>query len=51
MKDGFTAEIRVRTLTSQSEIYPEAESGSVRLEVCKDLGAFFKKEMGLQEYE
>jgi len=43
MKDGFTMEIRVRTLTSQSEIYPEAESGPVEPEVYKNFGALFKK--------
>jgi hypothetical protein len=43
MKDRLTAEIRVRTRISPSEIHPEAESGSVGLEVCKYFGALFKK--------
>jgi hypothetical protein len=43
MKGGLTAEILVRTPTSQFEKYPEAESGSVGLEVYKNFGALFKK--------
>jgi len=42
-KDCFTAEIRVRTRTSPSETYLEAESGSVWLEVYKNYGAVFKE--------
>jgi hypothetical protein len=51
MKDELTAYIRVRTCTNPSEIYPEAESGSVWLEVYKNYGALFKKKIGLQKYE
>jgi hypothetical protein len=42
VKDGLTAEIRVRTPTSISEIHSEAESGLVGLEVYKYFGALFK---------
>jgi hypothetical protein len=41
MKDGLAAEIRVRTCTILSEIFPGAESGSVGLGVYTNFGALW----------